>query len=171
MPDITIDTKLNPLHALSILVTLLVAFLVTVVFQTKKELNNSQNSIIVKRVDKVIELLDDLSDQVESGNVAVNLAPSITKRAHTSLNYIWNAFPEYNIIVTTGFDAVQNEARKIKDLLTTSPVSESAGQPVKIEDGKYVYNEPRIAEITFHIENLKNILFKTQLEINKNISL
>ena len=43
IPRIEIDKNINPLDALSIFVTLFIALLITVFFQTKKEINNTEN--------------------------------------------------------------------------------------------------------------------------------
>lgn len=85
--DVVIDKNINPMHALSIFVTLFIAILITVFFQTKKEINNTENEIIIKRIDKIIEIIDCLYDSVCSGKVAVSQAPALVKRIHVSSKY------------------------------------------------------------------------------------
>jgi hypothetical protein len=170
IPGITIDTKINPLHALSILVTFLIALLITVYFQTNKEINNAANSIIIKRIDKVIEILDILNELILDGSIEILKAPSITKRVYSSLNCIFQSIKENNINVTVDFKTVEDRSRKIKDLLTDTPakIDTDTVAPIHIADNKYVYSSARVSELERQIEDLKNDLFRAQLEINKS---
>lgn len=171
IPVFTMDTNINPLQALSILVTLLVALLISVYFQRNKDINNSANLIIIKRIDKVVDILDMLSELVLEGSIHLEKAPSISKRVYSSLKCIHQCVNDNSIDVSVTWDSIENKHRLIKDLLTNTPAhtSEEQSPPIKVENGKYVYNLSRISEIEKNIEDLKNSIFKTQLEINKNV--
>lgn len=171
VPGLVIDKHINPLHAASILVTLLIALVITVFFQTNKDVNNIANGIIIKRIDKVIEIIDTLQDDVDIGSIATERAPSVVKRIHDSLKCIWTNINEQNIKVSTEFQSLEDETRKINDLLTNTPAKSPTGSisPVLVKSGKYLYNPARTSEIGKHIECLKNNLFKTQLEVNKSL--
>jgi hypothetical protein len=171
VPGLVIDKHINLLHAASILVTLLIALVITVFFQTNKDVNNIANGIIIKRIDNVIEIIDTLQDDVEIGSIATERAPSVVKRIHGSLKCIWTNIDEQSIKVSTVFQSLEDETRKINDLLTNTPAkgSKESTSPVSVKSGKYSYNPARISEIATHIESLKNNLFKTQLEVNKSL--
>lgn len=173
IPGITIDTKLNPLHALSILVTLLIAIFISVLFQKNKDINNTANSIVIKRIDKIIEILDSLNELILDGSIETGKAPSISKRVYSSLKCVFASLTENNINISVDFKTVEDKNRKIKDLLTNTPaLSDSSitlvSPPIKVEEKKYIYNADRISEIEKEIEDLKNDLFKAQLEVNKS---
>ncbi len=171
VPGVAIDNHINPLHAVSILFTFLTAVVITVFFQTNKDVNNIANSIIIKRIDKVIEIIDVLQDDVETGSIATERAPSVVKRIHDSLKCIWTNIDEQSIKVSTKFQSLEDETRKINDLLTNTPAKKATEltPPVSVKSGKYSYNPARITEIAKHIEDLKNNLFKAQLEVNRSL--
>lgn len=171
--EIVIDNNINPMHALSILVTLLIAILITVFFQTRKEINNTENEIIIKRIDKIVEIIDCLHDSVCSGKVAVSQAPALVKRIYNSSKYIWeSSFDDQTINISIKLDSIETETRKINDLLTNTPAINTDIQkpPVKVVEDKYEYNDARIVEIEQHLEELKNKLFQAQLEVNRNLN-
>lgn len=171
--DIVIDRNINPVHALSIFVTFFIAISVTVFFQTKKEINNTENEIIIKRVDKIIEIIDRLYDSVCSGKIAVLQAPALVKSIHSSSKYIWeNCFGDQAINVSVEFDSIELLTRKINDLLTNTPANnvDEEKPPVKVIENKYEYNDARIAEIGKYIEDLKDAFFKVQLDVNKKLN-
>ncbi|MCP5275421.1 MAG: hypothetical protein H6936_11370 [Burkholderiales bacterium] len=171
--EVVIDKNINPVHALSIFVTLFIAILITVFFQTKKEINNTENEIIIKRIDKIIEIIDCLHDSVCSGKVAISQAPALVKRIHNSSKYIWDScFSDQAINVSIKFELIEAETRKINDLLTNTPANHTNVEkpPVQVVDNNYEYNDLRIVEIEKHIEDLKNKLFKIQLEVNRKLN-
>lgn len=173
IPVITIDKNINPLHALSILITLLVAIFISVLFQKNKDINNAANSIVIKRIDKIIEILDSLNELILDGSIEIGKAPSISKRVYSSLKCVFASFAENNISISIDFKLVEEKNRKIKDLLTNTPAlnnsdGNNASPPIKVDKKKYVYNSDRVSEIEKEVEDLKNDLFKAQLEINKS---
>lgn len=170
IPGITIDTKINPLHALSILVTLFIAVSISVVFQKNKDINNTANSIIIKRIDKIIEILDSLNELILEESIETTKGNSIPKRIHSSLKCVFDSLIENTINISIKFETIEEKHRKIKDLLTNTPAKTDStdSPPVKVENEKYVYNATRVSEISKNIEDLKNDLFKTQLEINRS---
>ena len=137
VPGITIDTNINPLHALSIIVTLLIALLITVYFQTNKEVNNVANGIIIKRIDKIIDIIDSLHDSIIEENITTSSAPSTVKRIHTSLKYISTSLSDQEIKVSVEFNDLEIETRKINDLLTNTPAdnSNTSVSPVTVTSG------------------------------------
>jgi hypothetical protein len=170
VPFITIEKNINPLHALSILVTLLVALVISVFFQKNKDINNTANDIIIKRVDKIVDMLDILNESILEGSIEVIKAPAISKRIYSSLKCVNQSLIDYSISISATFDSIEQKHRLIKDLLTNTPAhnGNDAPMPVKVENEKYVYTSARISEIERNIEDLKNSLYKTQLEINKS---
>jgi len=171
--EIVIDKNINAVHALSIFVTLFIAILITIFYQTKKEINNTENEIIIKRIDKIIEIIECLHDSVCSGKVAVSQAPALVKRIYNASKYIWeSSFSDQTINVSIKFELIESETRKINDLLTNTPANNTKDEnpPVKVVESNYEYNDSRIVEIEKHIEDLKNKLFKIQLEVNRKLN-
>lgn len=170
--EILIETNVNAVHALSIFVTLFIALLITVFFQTKKEMNNIENELIINRINKITEIIECLQDSVGTGIVPVNQAIAQVKRIHSSSKYIWDiCFNDQNIAVTMDFKTVEHELRTLKVLLTLTPVIDSEKTPpIKAVNNQFEYSHARIAEIEKNIEDLKNILFKIQLEVNRKLN-
>ncbi len=170
VPGFIVDKNINLLHALSIFVTLFIALLISVFFQKNKDINNSANEIIINRIHKIVDILDSLHDTILEGHIEVFRAPSISKRIYSSLKCVFQSINDCSISVSVDFPTLEQKYRLMKDLLTNTPaqIDEGTSTPVKVENGKYIYSDGRISEIEQNIEELKNILFSTQLEINKS---
>lgn len=172
VPGITIETNINPLHLLSIIVTLFIALLITVYFQTHKEVNSSRNEILIKRIDSITDNIDSFYDTISTGIIPIELAPSTVKRIYQSLKYTWENFNAEGVSVSIEFNIIEKKTRIINNLLTNTPAiaSNDPVPPVSTAENNYLYNTARIAEIEKHIDDLKNNLFKVQLDVNKSIN-
>jgi len=171
VPGITIESNINPLHLLSIIITLFIALLITVYFQTNKEVNNSRNGILIKRIDNITDNIDLFYEIISTGTIPIELAPSTVKRIHQSLKYTWNNFEEEGVVVSIELKTIETITRMINNLLTNTPAIalDDPMPPISIDKNKYVYNAARISEIEKYIDDLKNNLFKIQLDVNKSM--
>jgi len=170
VPELTIDTKINPLHALSILVTLIVALVISLFFEREKEKNRVAISLIIKRIDKAAEMIDSLYLSVMENQIKQNSAYSLPKRIHNSLKCVWDMFGQYNMNVEVEFSELEVILREVKSLMTNTPINGgSSGEhpPIKVEDNNIIYSDARVAEIGIYIEKIQNKLYKTQHEVNR----
>lgn len=172
VPGITIETNINPLHLLSIIVTLFIALLITVYFQTHKEVNSSRNTILIKRIDSITDNISSFYETISTGIIPIELAPSTVKRIHQSLKCTWENFNTEEVSVSIEFKIIEKKTRIINHLLTNTPAiaSNDPVPPVSVVKNSYLYNTARIAEIEKHIDDLKNNLFKVQLDVNRSIN-
>lgn len=170
--EIVFEKNVNAVHVLSVIVTLFIALLITVFFQTHKDINSVENKIIIKRMDQIIDILDSLQEIVGSGKVSISQAPAIVKRIYSSSTFIWNYLDNQHMNLPTKLLAIETETRKLNDLLTNTPAKniDLLTIPVQAIDNHYVYNCSRIVEIEKNIEDLKNLFFRAQLELNKNLN-
>ena len=165
IPGIEMDLKINPLHGISILSTVFVAVLISMFFEKEKEKNRITNELIIKRLDSVLPLIDDLHDSISGGNMPYVKATS-SKRIHSALKFTWNVMNEKELNFNTEFTEVESEYRNLKDLLTNVPADTTDdNSPLKVKDGMATYQPSRISEIERSLELLKNIIFKTQLDL------
>lgn len=169
VPSIKVDPTINLLHGLSILTTLFVAIVIAIYFDTQKKKDSIQKEIMIKRIDKIVDSLDDLQKDVSIGKVVLQFAIAFPKRFKGSIDYVWDALSHYEIAVSVEKDEIIKAHRELRALLTTTPIPAVAAQSkdlASVADDSLIYSTPKIAQIITVIETLKNDLFKVQLDIN-----
>jgi Ca2+/Na+ antiporter len=171
VPYITIDPSINLLHGLSLLITLFIALAITLVFDTQKKRDSTQKEIMIKRIDRIVDTLDDLQKDVSTGKVGLQFAFAFPKRLIVSIRYVWDAFKLHDITVSVEVNNVVATVCELRRLLTTTPnkAEQSVRNDLALVDNDFlVYGAPGITLMITAIETLKNELFKAQLDINAN---
>ena len=169
VPGLTLDRKINPLHALSIIVTVFIAIVISIFFEKEKEKNKVIKEIIIRRIDKTIDLTESLIDLVATGKIRSEVVPGYPKRIHSSLKCSWSSFENNKIKTVVDFSELELIIRELKNLLTNTPINASgslADAPISAKNGYFLYNEARVSEVSVELEKLKNMLFKAQLDVN-----
>lgn len=169
VPNLSFETNINPLHGVSILVTLFIALLLSIFFDTNKSKVIGQKEIMIKRMDKILEMIDGLQNHVLAGKVDVQFGIAFTKRFNGATSYIWASLATQGVRVKLAQGDIESVARQLKDLLTNTPAYNDDAQgapPIRVVDKSFEYSPARIAELIANLEDLKNKLFQTQLEIN-----
>lgn len=169
VPVLTIDTNINPLHALSMIITVFIAIVITIYFDHEKEKNKVVKEIIIKRIDNAISIVETLFDAVSAGKIKSEVIPGYPKRIHSSLKCSWSSFSDNKIETSISFSELELVIRELKKLLTDTPLNNNGvdgAAPIKAENGCFIYSEARVSEVSVELEKLKNKLFKAQLDVN-----
>lgn len=169
----TIDDNINLIDIVSICITVFAAWYITGILETEKQDNRTEKDLIIRRIDDIYHLIDGNRLKVITGNIALNEATSYVKRTNVSITGI------YKILTKTGLATdltlkgqLQNNTRKIRDLLTNTPVTESqrtqkSDIPISVDNGIIHLNQKRIAEIESEYDKLKDNILLLQISINK----
>ncbi|HUX54910.1 MAG TPA: hypothetical protein VMV56_10880 [Williamwhitmania sp.] len=172
IPGIKFDNQVDPLHALSILVTFAIAVLLSVFFEAHKKKDSTQKEIMIKRVDRVLNTLEELHKAILTGKIDFQTAVSLPKRLNKTFDYIWESLKINKINVKIEKSEIINLIRDLKDLLTNTPTNEERKLkkycPITVNDNLLIYASPRVTEICSKLEEINNKLFQTQLNINAN---
>jgi len=167
VPGFTLNKEINPLHAISILVPLIIAIVFTWFFSREQEKERVLKSILIKRIGELVEFVDYVQDRLMNGEINIHFAPTISKK-------IWSALTctRYSIVESKSpvpFDVGEAELilRKINRLITETP-SDGGGntETTTISNGIYNYSLARKSEINRNLDNAKNALYRLQIRIN-----
>jgi len=173
VPGVTLDTELNPFHALSPLVTLVIALVLSIYVQRSRDINGSASDLTIKRVDKIIDLLDDLQESVSATNrILTTNANAFPKRIGSGLKSTLSSLHENNIPVSVEYSELEIIIRDLREVLTLTPVQndENKGKdkPIYVENGYTHYNSSKVSEVNKLVDDLRDMLFKIQLDINNS---
>lgn len=172
-PLFIIDYKLSISHIASISTTLFIAILISYYFENEKHYNRKEKELIIKRVDDIYILIENISANIEDGTISYQQAASKVKRINLAYINIFEILKSSKLKVQSNFkNDFSTKNRELKNLLTKTPViSEEqldiVDLPIEVKNGIINYNESRIAEIDTLFEKIKSQTVKLQLEINK----
>lgn len=169
LPFFSIQKEINPLHLLSILTTILVAVLISIIFDQHKEKNKIGKSLFFKRINDIDFMLDKLHETLESSSIDLIHAISVNKRLRSAMTFVFIALKKNKIIVDTQKAQIDKYLKELNVSMTSTPVSsaETNSSPtIEIRAGLITYSDQRASQIGSQIEVLRNELFKLQMLIN-----
>jgi len=167
-PSFSIENKVNLVDATSILVTIFVAWYISVIIEKEKEEGRTEKNLILKRTDEVCQLIDRAQQRVNTGSFPLQEATSSLKRVYISLKTISKILIQTRIKTDVN---VRNEitacTRRLRELLTSTPINGSSNTAVKVIDGVVHLSQNRIAEIENEFDKLKDNILLLEISINK----
>jgi hypothetical protein len=167
-PGVTMGREINPVHAMSILVSLLIACILAIWIDRHKEKNKTEKSLVIKRIDDSIIILESIHEKVLTKSIGVVEAASLLKRLAMQIGCLKKLVAVRDICNPEKFDKCISDISELKDLLTSTPAAEelpSGEATVRASDGIYYYSKNRISEIETKVEILKNDTFELQMEV------
>ncbi len=142
-------------------------------FDKEKQTNRTEKDLILKRVDDVYLLIENISLKIEDGTISYQEAASKVKRINMAFINVFDIIntTESSLISTDKQDFL-SKSKKLRDLLTETPIVDEAQLakaelPLEVKNGIIKYTESRIIEIETLFETIKSLLLKFQLKINK----
>jgi len=168
IPGLTVDTKINPLHALSIITSIFVAILVTIYFNRENDKLQRSKQLIIGRISAAFEVCDNLHCKIVDGQVDYATVVSGLKRINIICNCIYNLSARVNIKISIAKANYEAKIKAINALMTDTPIvgtEPTAQEPIKIENGIIKYSKERISEVETQIDQLKNTILELQVEL------
>ena len=172
-PHFEISPKINLVNATSILVTVLIAVLITVFFDKRKSDNRIEKDLILGRVDNVYEITNELQKESVSGKIQYTEAASSIKRISTAMQSIYRTVDKCEFTIKDDIKtSIQSAISQQRDLLTDTPKMsedqiENSDLPIEVRDGIIKYNRQRIGQIEANFDVLKDCLLELEIRINK----
>lgn len=172
-PYFEISKKVDLINALSILVTILIAVLITVFFDKRKNDNRIEKDLILRRVDNVYEITNDLQKESISGEIPYTEAASMIKRINTSIQSIYKTVEKCQFTIENDIkESIKNAISDLRNILTDTPKIneekiEKSDLPIEVKDGVISYNRQRIGQIEAKFDGLKDCLLELEVRINK----
>jgi hypothetical protein len=167
IPGISIQREINPVHALSIISTLFVAIVISILFAQEKDKNKGRKEIVLNRVCAGLEICDSLFGKINDNKIEHSQAVSIFKRIGIVTKCVFYACNKIELKLTMNEDKFNEQAKRVKDLMTNTPIiPENVNTPpIKTTKGIVEYNSNRIAEIETELEKLRNMFLELQIDI------
>jgi len=170
IPGLTIQKEINPVHAISIFTTILIAILVSIIFDKEKEKNNSEKQLIVNRINSALEIADLLHSKVAEKQIELSSAVSIIKRINITVSCIYKTLELVKLKVTPDKSECQGRIKDLNVSMTYTSVCDK-GKPsphIAVIKGILTYSPQRVSELETQIEHLKNMLLELQVHIIRN---
>lgn len=166
VPGIKFTNELNPLDALSIIVTIIIAVIVAMYFDVVKERRKAIQDITVTRINDINSLVNIFQEKVSRREIHYVEATSTLKRINTSLQLIFKVIGDKNITVNFTITEFQDVIKNINRLATDAFVVQCEIDPeIKIENNTVKYSAARAAEIETKVEVIKNKVFELQVAL------
>lgn len=172
-PHFEISKSVDLINITSIVVTVLIAILITVFFDKRKSDNRIEKDLILRRVDNVYEITNDLQRESISGEIPYTEAASSIKRINTSMQSIYKTVDKCEFSIK---DDIKNLIKKsigdLRNVLTDTPKItedqiENSDLPIEVKDGIIKYNRQKIGQIEAKFDSLKDCLLELEIRINK----
>ncbi len=170
IPGLTIQKDINPVHAISIFTTILIAILVSIIFDKEKEKNNSEKQLIVNRINSALEIADLLHYKVAEKQIELSSAVSMIKRINITVSCIYKTLELVKLRIAPDKSECQAKIKDLNNLMTYTSVCDK-GKPsphIAVVKGLLTYSPQRVSELETQIEHLKNILLELQVHIIRN---
>lgn len=172
-PYFEISKTIDLTNILSILVTILLAILITVFFDKKKNDNRIEKDLILRRVENVYEITNELQREAISGAIPYTEAASSIKRINTSMQSIYRTVEKCEFTIKDDIkQSIKSAISDLRDILTDTPKLteaqiESSDLPIEVKDGIISFNRQRIGQIEARFDILKDNLLELEIRINK----
>ena len=148
-----ISRSIDLVNLLSIVVTIGLAIIITVHFDKRKSDNRIEKDLILRRVDNIYKITNELQRESVSGTIPYTEAASSIKRINTSLNSIYKTVDKCQFSIKNDIkDSLKDAIGELRDILTDTPkMSEeeikNSELPIEVKDGIIHFNRQRIVQI------------------------
>lgn len=172
-PYFEISKSIDLTNLLSILVTILLAILITVFFDKRKNDNRVEKDLILRRVENVYEITNELQREAISGVIPYTEAASSIKRINTSMQSIYKTVEKCEFSIKDDIkESIKIAISDLRDILTDTPKFneaqiKSSDLPIEVKDGVIKYNRQRIGQIEAKFDILKDKLLELEIRVNK----
>lgn len=166
IPGVEFEKELNPVDAVSLFVTVIIAVVVAMHFDIVKERRKGIQDIVASRINEIYSLINTLQDKVGNREIHLVEANSNIKRINTSLQLVFKIIENKKISIKYTIDEYQNIINEVKKLATDVPLIQGDGEfKIKIEQNIIKYSASHAAEIEGKIEIIKNKVFELQVAL------
>ncbi|MEX2345699.1 MAG: hypothetical protein WD604_08810 [Balneolaceae bacterium] len=172
-PNFEISRSLDLVNISSIIVTILLAVLITVFFDKRKNDNRIEKDLILRRVDNVYEITNELQKESISGEIPYTEAASSIKRINTSIQSIYRTVEKCQFSIKNDIkESIKFAIGDLRDILTDTPKVteeqiENSDLPIEVKNGIIHFNRQRIGQIESKFDRLKDCLLELEIRINK----
>ncbi len=169
VPGITCQTELNPLQALSIVVTIYIAVAFGVVLSRRDKVSDVEKQLVIGKLAKIEGALQDVRGLVLDGNLGVNAAVAFRKQFTAVFLCVWDEGKLCRCKGGPSMESCEGKIAEIHRMMTTQTIcdDETVTSPdVSVKDKKMVYSAPMITKLDSQFGALSNDIFALQIRVN-----
>lgn len=154
------DDKIDPVELLTLVATIILAWLVATVIDKQKEVEKSAKEILIKRAEEFHSFIVDSASRATSGSFAYSEAAYITKRVDVTARRLFAMLKTVDIEYDrTLKESLAEQTEKLYDLLTDIEAPE-----LVVANDIIHFNEDRALAVETAFDTLRDQI--TTLEIN-----
>ena len=168
-----ISKEIDLVNITSIITTILLAILITLLFDKQKSDNRIEKDLILRRIDNIYAITNELQKESILGEIKYTEAASSIKRISTSIQSIYKTVNKCQFTIKEDIKTlIKNAISELRNILTDTPKItdkqiESSDLPIEVKDGIIKYNKERINQIEARFDTLKDCLLELEIRINK----
>ncbi len=142
-------------------------------FDKRKSDSRIEKDIILRCVDNVLDITNELQKESVSGTIPYTEAASAIKRINTSMQSIYNTIEKCQFTIKNDIkESIKNTIGALRDIMTDTPKIneeeiEKSDLAIEVKDGIIFFNRQRISQIESKFDVLKDCLLELEIRINK----
>lgn len=170
VPYFEVEKKWNILTLLQVFCTLFIGIYVA----GKIQKNKTEKDLLIKRIDSILEFVDECYTSVSDGEIEYSEAASRMKRASQMVTNIQQAISTLNLPNHSNeFVEILGLVREIRDLTTNTPNNlqkqvKGSNLPIEVQDGIVTLANERVNVVSMKYDSLKHKLLMLQLSLNQS---
>lgn len=166
IPGLAFSNELDPLDALSILLSFIIVIYLSVIFERFKEGNRLKKDIVIKKCEDFFNYLDRIHSEISQSSVEINKITNGTKRIYESFESLCMLIKSAGFYCEAFNADFMREHRELRILATYTSAAPSTTDPeIRVQNGAFIYSTSRINEITSTFDRLGAIIMSEQLRI------
>ena len=173
IPYIEVSKTIDISNVFTLIVTVLLAILITTLFEKKNSDHRVEKDLIITRVGDIYDIAASLQIGSNTGKIHLTEASSSIKRINTALKSIYRIVDKCHFNISDDIKGrLKSCLSELRDILTNTPsISDEQlnfkDLPIEIKDSIIFFNKDRVSQIEVKFDNLKDLLLELQIEINK----
>lgn len=169
-PLVSMDSKLNPLHLISILTTAFVGIYVGVLVAHDKDKYQTRRALLIEKIRDLENRLRETATRTSRNSVPVAEASQLLKSVGMCLESIEHACDTYKIDMNPVCLGIRAEFSEVRLLMTDTPkvINPGTSAPdIQVIDGEFLYSTARIYAISLCISKAEQIAFQLKVGISE----
>lgn len=159
------DDKINPLHALSIVSSVLIAIFISIFFNTKQESKKNKKSFYYERLKRVESYVQEYAKLLSEEKILLQQVTSINKKIGTFKTELNKKKEKVNFIplkdLDIFFDELETQLKLLRDLSTNT--TELNKMDIYVENNHVNYSKKRKEDLELILEKIDFILFDLRM--------
>ena len=161
---------IEPANFLSVLCTVVLAWIVGIIWNRRQYAEHSSKEVLVKRLEELQDFTSDFSVRAGGDAFFWTDATSGIKRIRTGISSVGRLADDIELLLENRFRSdVDARIEKLDDLITNTPAFWPQGKPspVTVEDNRIIFSKERAFEVAMAFEDLRHSITALELAINR----